>query len=168
MRFLYILVEAFENLERYFMGKFFWKIIIAIVMLIMGITIAIMVKGNDKKYIHFSVDDTIELFKDITNNEYSSVFEQPTLALLKQIHDEYGVKVSLYVYYGDDVEDESAFCLERVPDKYREEFDANSDWIRFGFHASDCMSHERLDSDEYTTYFKKTYEELTRICYVLK
>lgn len=43
---------------------------------------------NDQKIFHLSLDDTINIFKDITDNEniYLSVFENPVLGWLKSLH----------------------------------------------------------------------------------
>ena len=51
-----------------------------------------------KKY-RFSLDDNIWVFRDIARNNYSSIFENDYLALLKSIHEEFGTKIQLNVYY---------------------------------------------------------------------
>lgn len=86
--------------------------------------------GNQKPYIHFSIDDVLWALKNITDIEYSSIFEQPMLAFLKSCHEKYGFVVSLYLFYEYDGQ-----CLSDVTDKYREEFAQNSSWLKFGFHA---------------------------------
>ena len=85
---------------------------------------------SHEKFFHLSFDDTISLFEDLTINNYKSVFQNDTLKWVKKLHDEYGVKVSFYCFYEDD-----GFDLSKVPVKYKNEFEANSDWLRFGFHS---------------------------------
>lgn len=43
-----------------------------------------------------SIDDSIEVLKDITENNYDSIFENEELARFKRLHDEYGLVLSLY------------------------------------------------------------------------
>lgn len=85
---------------------------------------------SHENFFHLSFDDTIALFEDLATNNYKSIFQDDTLKWVKRLHDEYGVKVSFYCFYDDD-----GFDLSEVPTKYKEEFEANSDWLRFGFHS---------------------------------
>ena len=80
--------------------------------------------------IHFSVDDTIDVFKYLTENKCSSVFQNPTLKAFKELNEKYGFKVSMYCFYETD-----GFNLSMCPDKYRDEFRQNANWLKFGFHA---------------------------------
>lgn len=80
--------------------------------------------------IHFSVDDTIWLFKGLKEEGYISAFEQPVLAFFRKLHELYGVAVSFYCF----AEHEDMHMAE-VADTYSQEFSENSDWLRFGFHA---------------------------------
>lgn len=87
---------------------------------------------NDQKIFHLSLDDTINIFKNITDNEniYLSVFENPMLGWLKSLHQETGVKVSRYVFFSD-----GTFSLSQCTTKFKNEFEDNCDWLRFGFHS---------------------------------
>ena len=79
---------------------------------------------------HLSFDDTILIFKELTENNYNSIFDNSTLGWFKELHTRYGVVISCYVYYEAD-----NFNLKQVPEKYKNEFERNSDWLRFGFHS---------------------------------
>lgn len=81
---------------------------------------------------HFSLDDVFDIFYDLTvhENEYKSIFDNTTLAWLKEIHDEYGVVISCYCYYED-----NGFTLDSCTKKFIDEFSENAEWLRFGFHA---------------------------------
>ena len=63
--------------------------------------------------IHCSVDDTLWIFKDLTEHkEYVSIFENPILNKIKVLQD-----VGLgYI-------------------KFTKEFEKNADWLKFGFHG---------------------------------
>ncbi len=86
--------------------------------------------SNDIDYIHLSLDDTQFCFEKLTRfqNKYDSIFEETFFAQLKKMHDDYGMKVSLYTYNT---------ALENVPDKYAEEFKANASWLKIGLHSSE-------------------------------
>lgn len=85
------------------------------------------------RFFHLSFDDTIECFKDITENDYDSIFGNPTFLWFKELHETYGVVITCYCYYEE--LDENPFDLEECTRKYQSEFKANSNWLRFGFHA---------------------------------
>lgn len=111
------------------------------------------------KYVHFSIDDTIDIFKDISNNEdnYNSIFDNSTLKYLKKLHDNYDAKFSLFVFY-----DYSGFNLDDCTFKFKNEFIENSDWLRFGFHSYSSTSDYSKDLNFYKDY-NKTVEQLKLI-----
>lgn len=91
-----------------------------------------------------SSDDNIIFLQDITKNQdvYSSIFENPYLAVYKKAHDLYGAKVHLNLFYEFDptpdcFSDESReyFNLSMMTDKFKDEFIANSDWLKLAFHS---------------------------------
>lgn len=85
---------------------------------------------------HFSVDDFIDAFLDLRNEKYQSLFEQPTFALLKRIHESCGAVFSCYCFY-----ESGNGNLAEVPEDYAEEFQENGEWLRFGFHAYNTNSN---------------------------
>ncbi len=119
---------------------------------------------NPNGYIHFSVDDSNSIFEDLTKNrwQYKSIFDQPFLGFMKQLHDRYGVVVSFYVFYTWYLEDD-CFTLADATDRYAQEFSANADWLRFGFYAIDAAAFENLDADTVRKYYDMTVNELIRI-----
>lgn len=110
--------------------------------------------------IHFSVDDTIAIFENLTKGEYTSCFEEPTLSFLKKLNEQYGLKVSMYCFF----ESESGFCLSEATSKYKDEFKENSHWLRFGFHACNCASkYDDYEADKFISEAEKVYDNLNRI-----
>lgn len=83
---------------------------------------------------HFSFDDVITVFQDLTTNAgtYTSIFDNAFLNDLKTLHESYGACVSLYCFYS--LED-GTFTLSDATNAFAAEFTANSDWLRFGFHS---------------------------------
>ena len=94
-----------------------------------------MAYQSENKFIHISVDDTIEIFRDLTENEnkYDSIFDNEILKFMQKCHNLYGTKFSMYVFYNYG----EGITLEQCTNKFRSEFEENSDWLKFGFHALD-------------------------------
>jgi hypothetical protein len=88
-------------------------------------------KNYVNKY-RFSVDDNIRFLEDITKNsdKYRSIFENPYLGLMKEVHDTYGTKIHFNLFYSNE-----SFNLSRMTDKYKEEWKANADWLKLSFHS---------------------------------
>ena len=82
---------------------------------------------TDTQYIHLSFDDVSLCFGNLKDGSYVSLFDEPFFARLKQLHDAYGARFSLYTYNS---------VLSTVPDIYANEFFDNSDWLKIGFHSS--------------------------------
>ena len=92
-------------------------------------------KNGYKKY-RFSLDDNIWFLQNLTENKdnYTSMFEDPYLALLKKIHDAYGSKFHVNIYY--ETPRHGGFNLTQMTDKYKDEWKKNADWLRLSFHAN--------------------------------
>ncbi|MBP1991234.1 hypothetical protein [Paenibacillus eucommiae] len=88
-------------------------------------------KGAANKY-RLSIDDNIWFLKDIAEHRdtYRSIFDNPYLGFLKEVHDTYGTKVHLNLYFQTD-----GFDLTQMPDTYKDEWKAQADWLRLTFHA---------------------------------
>ena len=87
-------------------------------------------ESNTDAIFHLSFDDVITVFEDLNKEQYSSIFDNAELAWMKQLHDKYGVVISCYVFFED-----NEFSLAECTGRYRDEFQSNSDWLRFGFHS---------------------------------
>jgi len=99
---------------------------------------------NPERNFYLSIDDTILFLYDLTKSyeSYPSMFDHPFLKPLKQAHDLYGLNVHLNLYYeynADSARDFSLhkdhFDLSMMTDKYRNEFEANSDWLTLSYHS---------------------------------
>ncbi|MFT3751126.1 MAG: hypothetical protein QM768_22635 [Agriterribacter sp.] len=88
-------------------------------------------KNLADKY-RLSIDDAIWFLKDIhvNANKYASLFENPFLNFLKQLHNAYGTKMHINIFYQTD-----GFDLSRMTDKFKSEWIANADWLQLSFHA---------------------------------
>lgn len=107
----------------------------------------------------FSLDDNIWFLQDLAKhkNDYASLFENPWLSLLKKLHDEYGTKFHLNIYY--ECPEFGGFDLTMMPDKWKGEWAANSDWMRLSCHANaNEPDHPYIMAD-----YNRTYREFTRV-----
>jgi hypothetical protein len=88
-------------------------------------------KNFVNKY-RLSLDDNIWFLKDISDNadKYRSIFENPYLGFLKQVHDTYGTKIHINIYYETD-----GFNISQLSDKFKYEWRENANWLRLSFHA---------------------------------
>ncbi|WP_369283529.1 hypothetical protein [Oscillibacter sp. GMB15532] len=85
-----------------------------------------------RRSVHFSVDDTIWLFENLEHFQYESAFQQPTLRFFRELHELYGAVVSFYCFG-----EFQGLSLCAMTDAYRQEFEENNCWLRFGFHGGD-------------------------------
>ena len=88
------------------------------------------------KYYFSFIDDVIWVLRDLTREKPATLFDHPFFRILKNAHDRYGLKVQLNLFYRTDFfygMDE--FELSQVTEDYKEEFQAASDWLKFGFHS---------------------------------
>ncbi|MBE6551917.1 MAG: hypothetical protein E7665_07265 [Ruminococcaceae bacterium] len=84
----------------------------------------------------FYFDDVIWLFRDLTRYEHDSVFDHFYLKYFKEAHERYGFKAQMNVFYRTDYfygTDE--FTLREMTDKYKDEWEKASEWLKFGFHS---------------------------------
>ena len=81
-----------------------------------------------------AVDDVIRPFENIWRNQevYTSIFDDPFLSMYRDLHLRYGVPVHMHIYYESE---DGSFNLSMFPDKYKAEFQANGDWLKFTFHS---------------------------------
>lgn len=118
--------------------------------------------------IHFSVDDVTDLFEDLTRNAdvYQSLFENPMLAFLKELHQKYGTVSSLYCFYQNRAGD---FDLSMCTDAFAAEFAANAHWLRLGFHSGGDYTYyapmydEGASAETAAEDYAKCVKELLRI-----
>lgn len=106
-----------------------------------------------------SSDDNIIFLKDITDNKdvYTSIFDNPYLAVYKKAHDLYGANAHINLFYK--IEDNHPnfsinrgyFDLSMVTDKFRDEWIANSDWLKLNFHSDQEYPPEPYKNADYKT-----------------
>lgn len=115
---------------------------------------------NQKGFFHLSIDDTIELFKDINEKQdvYISIFDNEILNKFKKLHEQYGLKVTFYCYYESD-----EFNLSQMTQKYKNEFEENSNWMKFGFHNYNENTYKNATYQKVLREYEQTIEQLINI-----
>lgn len=89
-----------------------------------------------KKLAYFFFDDVIWTLRDLARERPASIFDHFFLKDLKHHHEAYGAKFQLNLFYRTDFyygNDE--FTLADMPDAYKAEFEAASDWLKFAVHS---------------------------------
>ena len=107
-------------------------------------TVSVLFLPRSMGKFRISSDDNILFLANITahKDEYTSIFDDPYLAVYKKAHDLYGAKVHLNLFYAFDREAAAYFSAERpdfdlsmVTDKFKDEWRANADWLKLAFHS---------------------------------
>ncbi len=104
-----------------------------------------------------SLDDNIWFLKDISDHaeQYRSIFENPYLALLKEVHETYGTKIHINIYYQTE-----GFNLSQMTTKFRSEWKENAGWLHLSFHA--------LQNDPDVPYINAGYDQVRKDCDLVK
>lgn len=115
-----------------------------------------------------SSDDNILFLADITRNRdrYHSIFENPYLSVYKAAHDKYGAKVHLNLFYqfADHpgfTDHKEPFTLSMMTDKFKSEWEANSDWLHLSFHAKTEFPDKPYENTDRET-IRKECEQVNR------
>jgi len=87
-------------------------------------------RHSEPRY-RFSIDDNSFFLRDIAQQNYGSLFDCFYLAGLRELHDKYGTRFVLNIYYTT----ADGFELPQFPDRYKGEWQDNSDWLKLAFHA---------------------------------
>lgn len=106
-----------------------------------------------KRTAHFSVDDAVFWSDLITNQDtYTSCFENSQLKMWKNLHDKYGICVTLNCFCSDGTN-----SIANVPNKFAAEFRNNADWLKFAFHAQDASTYYDTDNVDAITASYETF-----------
>lgn len=115
--------------------------------------------GGAMKTFCFTVDDNIRFLKEITESNYKSIFEHPYLAMYKRLHDEFGLKVQLNLFYRMD-----GFDISQMSAAYYAEWEEHADWLKLSFHSDfeNVKPYEFTGYDEVYLDCKKVNDQILR------
>lgn len=106
---------------------------------------------------HISFDDVEHCFTNIQNNNYNSIFDEPFLNKLKDLHDRYNACFSLYVYT------ENFNSLTKT--QYKEEFKNCANWLKIGYHGINASTNFSVDNYlSAKTKYNTFVDNVIRIC----
>lgn len=107
----------------------------------------------------FTVDDNIRFFKEIYETNPESIFDHPYLAMYKRLHKKYNLKVQLNLFF-----EMEGFDLSQMSDKYKAEWQENSDWLKMSFHSKweNVRPYENSGYDEVYTDCLNVHNEVKR------
>lgn len=107
----------------------------------------------------FTVDDNIRFFKELTQGDYQSLFEHPYLAVFKRLHEQFGLKVQLNLFYKTD-----GFALSEMTDRYKAEWTENAHWLKLSFHSEreNVEPYKNSPYDEVFAHCSAVHREILR------
>lgn len=153
------LVEIFTDAE----PTFYPLPLLAFSLILYGTAFAMQAKEkaekNAAKHFCFTIDDNIRFMKELTENESESIFDHPYTALLRRLHEKFGLKIQLNMFYKMD-----GFDLSQMSDKYADEWRENSDWLKLSFHSEkeNFRPYESSGYDEVFTHCSAVNREILR------
>lgn len=117
------------------------------------LTARVLVDLRSRPRYRFSVDDNLEWLADLgaEPDRYASLFDHWYLAFWRRMHEEFGAKIHLNIYYQTV---DGRFNLTMLPTKWRDEFERHSSWLHLSFHA--------LQDKPDRIYKDATYDQLAR------
>lgn len=78
----------------------------------------------------FTIDDNIRFIKELSESGAKSLFDHPYPAMLRRLHERFGIKIQLNLFYRME-----GFDLSQASDRYQKEWQDNADWLRLSFHS---------------------------------
>ena len=103
-------------------------------------------KPEARRFI-FTVDDNAIFLEALAKETPESIFDNPYLAMYKRLHEQFGLKVQLNLFY-----ERASFNLSEMPDRYRPEWRANAHWLKLSFHSRLENVKPYIDSDYCEVY----------------
>jgi hypothetical protein len=105
------------------------------------------------------IDDSFYFLKNLTTNQnlYTSIFDEPILRFYKKLHDSYGTVFLLALFYCEGynplTQTHSGWDISQCTDKWKAEFQANSSWLKMGFHSwHSAVRYNAYRNDSTETY----------------
>lgn len=98
----------------------------------------------------FTIDDNIRFLKELSEEKPNSLFDHPYPAMLRRLHEKFGIKIQLNLFYRMD-----GFDLSQATDCYKSEWQENADWLKLSFHS---------DRENSFPYQNSGYDEVFHDC----
>lgn len=111
------------------------------------------------KHFCFTIDDNIRFLMELTRQQPDSLFDHPYPAMLRRLHESFGVKIQLNLFYRMD-----SFDLSQMTDRYRQEWAGVSNWLKLSFHSEreNPYPYQCSDYDEVFEHCRRVHREILR------
>ena len=113
---------------------------------------------KQKRFV-FTIDDNIRFFRELSEKNAESIFSHQYLKMMKELHEKFGVKIQLNLFYQDE-----QFNLSSFSEKYRDEWARNADWLKLSFHSKEenVCPYENSGYEQVYNECKEVEEEILR------
>ena len=111
-----------------------------------------------KNFIHVSVDDVDTIITYINNSSNASIYGNSMLAAMKDLHEQYGMVFSLYVYQNLSFDTTTTNGAAKKAELY-----AAREWLKFGYHRIGSKFCDELSESEATIIWN-TFANATITC----
>lgn len=111
----------------------------------------------------FTLDDNIRFLAESACAGYTSLFQHPYLRLFQRMHRKYDAKFQFNMFYSYAP---GGFSLADAPECWRQELEANADWLRFSFHArhnAPPFPYEGAEPEVLIEDYREVMKQLVRI-----
>lgn len=115
------------------------------------------------KTVCFTLDDNIRFLEELTRQDCRRLDEHPYIALLQHLHEEYGAKFQLNMFFSYA---KGGFSLADVPERFREEFENKSGWLKLSFHSAynePAFPYDGADAQTVLNDFDAVCRQLSRV-----
>lgn len=112
-----------------------------------------------RRFIHFSVDDTFDSLIRLADDASLHLFEEPTFAFLRHLHERYGARVTLYVFL-----ERHGRSLHEIPARCMDAFQ-QATWLRLAFHGGSHhhpLPSPRTPNRDVRRALRETHDEIAR------
>ncbi len=112
-------------------------------------------KNSFKRY-RFSIDDNVFWLRNLMQEKPKCINDNLYLGQLKKLHDNFGVKFTLNLFYETPEKD---FNLSMMSDEWKAQLQENAEWMRLTWHARNEFPDRPY---QYATaeQFEKDYEQI--------
>jgi len=89
--------------------------------------------ARSRRRFRFSVDDNVQFLADLARDPdaFPSLFDHWYLGFWRRMHETYGAKIHINIYY----QTPEGFRLPELPARWRDEWRASASWLHLTFHA---------------------------------
>lgn len=116
--------------------------------------------NNLKNIISFSVDDVLASLLWLERTEANTIFQSYTFEFARWLYEQYKIPTTCNLLYSDGKSN-----LSSVSERFKQEFEMHSDWLKFSFHGLDyTKSYENASYKEALNDYQAVESNIIRIC----